>query len=403
MTPDIKQVTGTGPVLRILHLHLEVGQQSEANQFLYPSRHKVDVATYFPCRIEFPDRIRLFDGDGSFGGFKRALRAAEEAGPYDVVHAHGPIDGMLYWWFCHARGRRLGRTVYGAHHSFTNSNLKKRNRVLSYGTFALFERVVCVSAASLASFPPRFHRLARGRLSVVCNGVDLTRLDETVARMEKTQDEGGFNVASVGRLIDIKNPFALLEAFSGLDDETARLTYAGNGALEQELRTRAEKDARVTIAGELAREDVFRLLYGQADVYVSASRGEGMPMAPLEAMASGCPVILSDIAPHREIAEGTDFIPLFAPDDTETLASELARYRRMAPDLRREIGAKCRTVVEDRFSLQGMHEGYDRVYYDLCGVETSDTVGDSPTRRFVGTEPRRRPGRPSRSSSVSVP
>ena len=403
MIPDIQRVTGTGPELRILHLHLEVGQQSEANQFLYPSRHRVDVATYFPCRIEFPDRIRLFDGDGTFGGFKRALRAAEEAGPYDVVHAHGPIDGMLYWWFCHARGRRLGRTVYGAHHSFTNSNFKRRNRLLSYGTFALFQRVVCVSAASLASFPPRFHRLARGRLSVVCNGVDLTRVDATVAPMTKNQRSGEFHVASVGRLIDIKNPLAILGAFSRLDDDAARLTFAGNGALEEELRVRSADDARVRVAGELVREDVFRLLYGEADVYVSASRGEGMPMAPLEAMASGCPVILSDIAPHREIAEGTDFIPLFAPDDIETLARELDRYRRMAPELRREIGAKCREVVETRFSLQGMHDGYDRVYYDLCGVETSDTVVDSATRRSGMPDSQREVGRMSQSSSASVP
>ena len=403
MIPDIKRVTGTGPVLKILHLHLEVGQQSEANQFLYPSRHNVDVATYFPCRIEFPDRIRLFDGDGTFSGYKRALREAEKAGPYDVVHAHGPIDGMLYWWFCHARGRRLGRTLYGAHHSFTNSNFKPRNRILSYGTFALFERVVCVSAASAASFPPRFHRLARGRLHVVCNGVDLNRLDETVAPMEKAQGRYGFHVASVGRLIDIKNPFSLLEAFTRIEDPSARLTFAGNGALEEPLGARAAGDPRVTLAGELAREDVFRLLYSEADVYVSASRGEGMPMAPLEAMASGCPVILSDIAPHREIAEGTDFIPLFAPDDSETLAREIDRYRRMAPELRREIGAQCRQVVETRFSLQGMHEGYDRVYYDLCGVETSDTVVDSVMQPTGEPAPHRTPGEASRSSSVSVP
>ena len=127
--PDIKPVTGNGPILDVLHLHLEVGQQSEANQFLYPARHRVSVVTFFPCRIEFPDSIPLFDGDGTFSGFRRALRAAEEQGPYDIVHAHGPIDGMLYWLFCHAIGRRLGRALYSAHHSFTNSNLKRRNRI----------------------------------------------------------------------------------------------------------------------------------------------------------------------------------------------------------------------------------------------------------------------------------
>ncbi len=403
MTPAIKRVKGTGPILKVLHLHLEVGQQSEANQFLYPARHQVDVATFFPCRIGFPDRIRLFDGDGTFGGFKRALRAAEEAGPYDVIHAHGPIDGMLYWWFCHIRGRRLGRTLYSAHHSFTNSNFKRRNRLLSYGTFAFYERVVCVSEASLASFPPRFHRLARGRLSVVCNGVDLTRLDETVSGMERTQGGDEFQVASVGRLIEIKNPFAILRAFCSLEDPEARLTFAGNGALEDPLRKAASADPRVTLAGELSRGDVFGLLYGRADLYVSASRGEGMPMAPLEAMASGCPVILSDIAPHREIAAGTDFIPLFAPDDSEALAREIRRYRAMAPELREEIGDRCRKVVEDRFSLQGMHDGYDRVYYDLCGLETFDTVDGGSPGQVDGLSPRREHEKADESPTVSVP
>ena len=383
---EIKRLTGSGPILKVLHLHLDVGQQSEANQFLYPSRHDVSVATFFPCRIDFPDRIPLFDGDGSFSGFRRALRAAEERGPYDIVHAHGPIDAMLYWFFCHVRGRRLGKAVYGAHHSFTNSNLKRRNRVLSYGTFAFFERVVCVSEASLASFPPRFHRLARGRLSVVRNGVDLTRLDETVSAMEPTADRTGFQVASVGRLIDIKNPLSILRAFREIGDPDARLAFIGNGELEPELRSAAAQDSRVTLMGEVSRDDVFRFLYTRADVYVSASRGEGLPMAPLEAMASGCPVILSDIAPHREIAEGCEFIPLFAPDDTATLTREIERFRAMTLDERRAVGARCRQVVEEKFSLQGMHDGYDRVYYDLLGVETSVVEGaHQDTERALGS------------------
>ncbi|MGI9629088.1 MAG: glycosyltransferase, partial [Longimicrobiales bacterium] len=127
----------------------------------------------------------------------------------------------------------------------------------------------------------------------------------------------------------------------------------------------------VTLTGELSREGVYRFLHREADVYVSASHGEGMPMAPLEAMATGCPVILSDIPPHREIAEGTDFIPLVAVDDAEGFAREIETFQAMSAGERRAIGAQCRRVVEERFSLQHMHDGYDHVYYDVLEQETS--------------------------------
>lgn len=370
---DFKRVTGDGPLLRVLHLHLLVGQQSEANQFLYPSRHQVGVVTFFPCGITFPDRIPLFEGDGSFWGFRRALRAAEEGGPWDIVHAHGPIDGMLYLLFCEWCNRSLGRSVYSAHHSYTNINFKKRNRLLSHGAFRFFERVTCVSEASMNSFPRRFHRLAKGRLSVVRNGVDLNRLDETLSAAAPLESKpSGFHVASVGRLIDIKDPMTVLAALRRVTDPDVRLTFVGTGELAEPLeRAARDQPADVSLTGELSREQVYRFLHREADVYVSASHGEGMPMAPLEAMATGCPVILSDIPPHREIAEGTDFIPLVAVDDVEGFAREIETYRTMPPDQRRAIGARCRRVVEDRFSLQGMHDGYDHVYYDVLGQETS--------------------------------
>ena len=113
--------------------------------------------------------------------------------------------------------------------------------------------------------------------------------------------------------------------------------------------------------GLVARGEVFRL-YGQGDLFVSVSRGEGLPVAVMEAMAAGMPVVLSDIPPHRELVDGLDAVPVLPLGDTEGFAREIARFRRMPADERREIGTRCREWVLERFTLEQMHAGYDHVY-----------------------------------------
>jgi glycosyltransferase involved in cell wall biosynthesis len=112
------------------------------------------------------------------------------------------------------------------------------------------------------------------------------------------------------------------------------------------------------------RDSVFGY-FGQADLFVSASLGEGLPVAVLEAMACRCPVVLSDIPPHREIAKGVDFVPLIEPDDVAGFAREIERIREMPVSERIAIGQKCRQLVEERFSLSAMHAGLEKVYAQI--------------------------------------
>jgi len=121
---------------------------------------------------------------------------------------------------------------------------------------------------------------------------------------------------------------------------------------------------RVELTGVLPREKVYEHL-AQADLFISASQGEGLPIAVLEAMACRCPVLLSDILPHREIAGSADFIPCVHADDTDGFARELDRFRRMSPSQRAQIGAKCRKLIEAHFSLAAMHKRHEEVYLQV--------------------------------------
>jgi glycosyltransferase involved in cell wall biosynthesis len=189
-------------------------------------------------------------------------------------------------------------------------------------------------------------------------------VDRIIESDQKSVQSNGFTVTSVGRLVPIKNPLAVLQAFQQGADQDSRLMFIGDGALRSELQREAEASGmgvQVHLTGLIPRDAVYRELV-RTDVFVSASSGEGLPVAPLEAMVCRCPVILSDIPPHREIADGADFVPLVQPGDVAGLAREIERFRQMSPADRAELGRRCREWVEGRFSLASMHRGYEKVY-----------------------------------------
>jgi glycosyltransferase involved in cell wall biosynthesis len=352
--------------LRILHIVLSIGEtNSTYNEHCLPMAGQRDITlcTYFKSPIAVPPAITIFEGDGSLAGFLRALRMALRAKTYDVIHAHTPHVAFLFQVATFLSGRRsLPLAIVTVHDSYPN--YKIRNRLLFLPVFARFARVVCCSRSSFNSFPGLYRWLAGDRLGAVPNGLDIARVDRIAAAGKHRRERGDFNVVAISRLVKIKNPFTVLGAFRAGTNRGSHLTYIGDGPLRRSLLTMCSKDGldgQVTFTGMLPREKVFERVLG-ADLFVSASRGEGLPVAVLETMACGCPVVLSDIPPHREIVGNVDFIPLIRPDDETGFKREIESFQNMAPSDRARIGALCRSLVAERFSLEAMHAGYDAIY-----------------------------------------
>ena len=337
------------------------------NQFSLPlaERHDITLCTFFASDVTLPSTITLFEGNGSVAGFFRALKAALDAKDYDIVHAHSPHVGLLYLIAPLFYGQPAP-AVITVHDSY--SNYKLRNRLLFIPVFARFQKVVCCGRASYDSFPAFYRWLAGDRLVFVRNGLDIARVNGIAANtVQRTRPTGHFTVVAVSRLVAIKNPFAAITAFQASADHTSRLLYIGDGPLRQSLIARSQNGGlpkQIEFSGLIPRVKVFEHLLS-ADLFISTSRGEGLPVAVLEAMACGCPVLLSDIPPHREIAEGVDYIPLVQPDDDTGFAREIARFREMPASERRTIGQKCRALVEERFSMVAMHAGYANIYAQM--------------------------------------
>jgi len=385
----------------VLHLIVAIratnGQYNEHCLPLADQRH-IAICTYFKSEIKPFAKITLYEGDNSLRGFFRALKAALRDGEYEVIHAHAPHTGflLLVGIFIFGKYRKLmPSTVYTVQNSY--QNYKFRNRVLMIPAFAFFRKLVCCSNACRESLPFFLKWLGGDRIHVVQNAVNIDRVERVIGnngahfkRVFETTDRSlngrnfgrsciksdrsvtfqtlsekeSFTIASVGRLIEIKNPLALLQAFHQSHNPASRLVFIGEGHLRPKLIQEIKRlglERQVALTGLIGRDEVYDRL-AKADLFVSASRGEGLPVAVIEAMACGCPVILSDIPPHREIGDEVDFIPLIQPDDATGFAREIKRFRQMPTSERTEIGKRCKKLVEERFSLAAMHKGYEKIY-----------------------------------------
>lgn len=202
------------------------------------------------------------------------------------------------------------------------------------------------------------------RARTFCNGVD-TGEWVPPAPQERENLRAGMGVdsetflwVSVGHLSPRKDPLTLIRAFRNAGREPIRLVFLGSGPLEEACRHAAAGDERILFAGRVERvADYLKA----ADGFVSASLAEGFPNAALEALACGLPCLLSDIPPHRELAEPSgDCIGLFPPGDVSALAGEVFR-REGNESFRRQ--ARC--AAETVFSAAAMSTRYQQLYQGL--------------------------------------
>lgn len=359
---------------RILHIILALTPTNgQYNEHCLPLRNirQIDICTYFKSKITPPPEIKLYDGDSTLPGCIRAIRTALKENEYDVIHVHTPHAGVLLITALLLSGlyRKLRPTTV---HTIQNSfqNFKPRNKLLFLPSFIYFRHLVFCSQASYESFPVLYKWLGAGRMHVVQNAVDMDRIDKVTTEVDSVSQNGHFDIATVG-MIKMKNPLVVLGAFRQAYDQSSKLVYMGEGNLRPILTQEVEKNGlqdQVSLTGMIERDHVFKH-FKNADLFISASWGEGLPVAVLEAMACSCPVLLSDIPPHREIAEKVDFIPLIKPGDVGGFAREIEKFKMMTDVERAEIGQKCRTLIEERFSLSKMHADLAKIYSQITGTQ----------------------------------
>jgi len=214
----------------------------------------------------------------------------------------------------------------------------------------------------------RWRRGARVPVHVVPNAIPVDHIESVAPadRRELGLPDGVPLILYAGRFTQGKNVPLLGDALASLLRERpdAHALMLGEGPELAGFRAwvRAQGlSRRIVLPGY--RDDLFRWMKA-ATVFVSPSRSEGRPNVVMEAMACGCPMVLSDIAPHREFVAEPEAI-WCRTDDATSLREGLAR----ALDdeaAGRERATRALTSIR-RFSIDAMVDAYDAIYREVVG------------------------------------
>lgn len=235
-------------------------------------------------------------------------------------------------------------------------------------------RYIAVSR-DLASYLQQKVGVPPARIAQIYNGVDAERFHPAGERREDVPCAGfagpeNFVIGTVVRMQDVKDPVNLARAFVRLlqmapdGARRMRLVMVGDGPLREQVRlllAGAGVEHCAWLPGE--RNDVARIMRS-FDLFVLPSLAEGISNTILEAMASGLPVLATDVGGNPELIEPGVTGTLVPRDDAESMARAMHAYAESA-ELCRRHGSEARRTVERRFGMEAMVNAYMAVYDQL--------------------------------------
>jgi glycosyltransferase involved in cell wall biosynthesis len=231
----------------------------------------------------------------------------------------------------------------------------------------LTDRVVAISTSQKADLCQRYAVSSAERTVVVELGLDLAALlalePHARAAGEFGASPGDVVFGYVGRFVAIKDLPTLIRAFARVsaDVRGARLILVGDGDERRDVETLVRECGigdRVCLAGW--RTDLVAV-YGAIDVGVLSSRNEGTPVALIEAMAAGRPVVATDAGGVADVVAHERTGLVVPRGDVEALAAAMTRLARDAA-LRRRLGDEARRAVAPRFTAERLLTDMARLY-----------------------------------------
>lgn len=361
---------------------------TEVCQRLAQRGHSVTLTTSRPKNgLHIEERggvtVRRYDVDDSspaafyrsvFSGVRTVLADLPEQP--DVVHLHqilssiaalapgSPLRGVPVAGSFYAPYHReyLARFRQGRDEGAASTKARFVAGILAKGDRYVLKR--CTQILALSDFSvSQINEIlpdAVERTTVAPAGIDLDRFHPIATEAERQATARFFSLPdscplllSVRRLVPRMGLTDLIEATDQLSQggANAHLALAGEGESREALQSQVEKaglEKRVTFLGRVEEEDLPRL-YQAASIFILPTRAlEGFGMATAEALASGLPIVATDVGATREVLEGCHGALLVPPGDPLSLARALSSLLDNT-EQRGALGHSARSHAEGHF------------------------------------------------------
>ena len=282
------------------------------------------------------------------------------------IHCHSPVGGALARLAAHRRGIFIIYTAHGFHF-YQGAPLK--NWLLYYPV----EKLLAHWTDVLITVNKEDYCLAGRRLKAakVCRipgvGIDGSRFIQSADGSREFRQKYGIAqdaivLLSVGELSKRKDHQVVLTALAGIPDHKVHYIICGQGKLKNALLKQAQRLGIAEQVHFLGYQEKVEPFYQNADLFVFPSRQEGLPVALMEAMASGLACVVSDIRGSRELLPDgcKKSCVCFAPGSAGKLREAL---KQMIADERLRYECGCRNQEKMREYDWKLVEGRMRTIY----------------------------------------
>jgi glycosyltransferase involved in cell wall biosynthesis len=331
------------------------------------------VALYSGSPSPIEERLRLARVNIRRLGKRRGLdlrmfpaldRVIRETSPH-VVHTH--LSVLRYVFPVLAR-RRVPLAVHTLHNTAERES-DGAGRLIQRIAFRRTVVPVAISQEGASSFKRVYRRECA---AIIANCIPIGDFQRSEEAGKSWREQRGLPVEAivfccVGRLEPQKNPLGLLAAFAMLNDSRTHLILLGDGELRTSMADAIRSmnlERRVHLLGK--RNDIPECL-AASDAFVLASNWEGSPLAVMEAMAAGLPVVSTGVGGIPELIDHQREGVLVGPGDIAGLMRAM-RSLTVDPLRRRALGAAARLRARNEFGVDSMTRNYAMLYRSLLGA-----------------------------------
>lgn len=304
----------------------------------------------------------------------RMLRQIIEKEQFDLIYCHTPVGAMLARLAGISARKKGTKVIYMAHGFHFYSGAPILNWMLYYPVEKFLSRFTDGLITINQEDYRRAQKFHAGKTVLIPGvGIDLDKFQKKEPTRQEIRNKLGIPeskiiLMSVGELTKRKNHMAAIEALAHLKEYDILYMICGDGPLKAQLRAKAAELGvrdRLKLLG--FRKDIAEL-HKAADIFVFPSLQEGLPVAVMEAMASGLPVVASKIRGNEDLISNNQGGYLVKPKDSEQVAKAIEKM--IQNPKKREKMEKRNLEIITKYGqetvLQKMDEFFDEIVGGVC-------------------------------------